>query len=134
MRPSNEHELTIARVVDKFAANGELHQAQIDKIISAIDLAMTASQGRVLVEYVRWRIENPLPPVVDLRVRAADWLFANATKGNALGSETAPRVESSYSQPTVLLESDLGFSCGMDGSREVRARLLVCRAGDVERP
>jgi len=44
MRPSNEHELTIARVVDKFAANGELDQAEIDKIISAIDFAMTASQ------------------------------------------------------------------------------------------
>jgi hypothetical protein len=58
-RPINDHELTIARIVDKLSTAGGLHASAIDEIIAALDFALSIAETKFLVSYLRWRMENP---------------------------------------------------------------------------
>lgn len=55
MQPANERELVIATIVDRFAG-----EARLDQIITQIDFVMTQLQGNSLIDYTRWRMENPI--------------------------------------------------------------------------
>ena len=58
--PVNEHEVVITRIVDRIADEGRLDASVIDEIFDAIDFAMTHSHGEFLVDYIRWRRQNPI--------------------------------------------------------------------------
>ena len=60
VRPVNEHEVLMARAVDRVAAEGRLDASGIDEIFDAIDFAITRSHGAFLVDYIRWRRRNPI--------------------------------------------------------------------------
>jgi len=60
MQPADEYESVIARIVDGFAGGARLDPSVIDQIIARIDFAMTQSQGNFLIDYIRWRMENPI--------------------------------------------------------------------------
>jgi hypothetical protein len=60
MRPSNDHELAIARIVDKLSIGGKLYPTAIEDVISVLDFSMSKSDSEFLVNYIRWRMDNPL--------------------------------------------------------------------------
>ena len=60
MGPTNEHELVIARIVDKLSIEGKLYPTAIDTIIAVLDFTMSRSDGEFLVNYIRWRMDNPI--------------------------------------------------------------------------
>jgi hypothetical protein len=60
MGPTNEHELAIARIVDRIALEGRLYPTAIDEIIALLSFTMTRSDSEFLVKYIRWRMDNPI--------------------------------------------------------------------------
>jgi hypothetical protein len=60
LRPSNNHEVSIAGLVDDLSKEGRLDPAAIDQIIAALDFVMSRSETDFLVNYIRWRIDNPV--------------------------------------------------------------------------
>jgi hypothetical protein len=60
MGPTNEHELAIARIVDRIAIEGRLYPTAIDEIIAQLSFTMTRSDSEFLVKYIRWRMDNPI--------------------------------------------------------------------------
>ena len=60
MEPSNDRELAIARVVDRIALAGKIHTSAIEHVITVLDFTMSKSESRFLVEYIRWRMDNPI--------------------------------------------------------------------------
>jgi len=61
MGPSNDHELAIARIVDRIDMEGRLTLASIQEVVTEIDFLMTAEVTEFLVNYIRWRLEHPIP-------------------------------------------------------------------------
>jgi hypothetical protein len=61
MGPSNDHELAIARVVDKISVEGRLYPSAIPEIVAVLDFMMTRTDSEFLVRYIQWRMENPIP-------------------------------------------------------------------------
>jgi hypothetical protein len=59
MSPSNEHELTIARIVDKLSL-GRLDPTAIEDVIAVLDFTLSKSDSKFLVSYIRWRMDNPM--------------------------------------------------------------------------
>jgi len=57
-RPTNDHELTIARIVDKLSTEGGLHASAIDQIIAALDFTLSISETKFMVSYLRWRMDK----------------------------------------------------------------------------
>jgi len=53
--PSNNHEREIVRIVDQITIQGGMSRA------TALTFAMSRSDSRFLMEYVRWRIDHPIP-------------------------------------------------------------------------
>jgi hypothetical protein len=61
MRPSNDRELAIARIVDKFAIEGRLDLSAIDEMAAALGLPVVHPSDREYLErYVQWRMANPM--------------------------------------------------------------------------
>jgi hypothetical protein len=60
MEPSNDRELAIARVVDRIALAGKIHTSVIVNVITALDFTMSKSECKFLVNYVNWRMDNPI--------------------------------------------------------------------------
>jgi hypothetical protein len=60
METSNEHELTIARIVDKLSIDGKLYPTAIEDVITVLDFSMSKSDSEFLVKYMRWRMDNPI--------------------------------------------------------------------------
>jgi len=60
METSNDHELTIARIVDKLAIDGKLYPTAIEDVITVLDFSMSKSDSEFLVKYMRWRMDNPI--------------------------------------------------------------------------
>ena len=60
VRPHNDHELAIVRIVDRISAEGRLSPTVIDEIIAGLNFAMNRSESEFLVSYTRWRIDNPI--------------------------------------------------------------------------
>ena len=59
MGPTNDHELAIARIVDKLDIDGKLSPTAIEDVITVLDLTMSKTDGEFLVDYIRWRMDNP---------------------------------------------------------------------------
>jgi hypothetical protein len=59
IKPLNDHELAIARTVNRMTTDGSLHRTPIPKIAAALDFMMCRSDNEFLVNYIRWRMENP---------------------------------------------------------------------------
>jgi hypothetical protein len=55
----NDHELAIARIVDTISLEGGLDPTVIPKIVARLDFLMSRSDSEFLVNYIRWRMENP---------------------------------------------------------------------------
>ena len=61
MSPSNEYELEIARMVDKFAVEGRLSPSAAYGIIDELPTKIVLrSEMDFLVQYIRWRMDNPI--------------------------------------------------------------------------
>ena len=58
--PSNDHELAIVRIVDRIDMEGRLQLASIQEVVTVVDFLMTRSEGQFLMNYVQWRLENPI--------------------------------------------------------------------------
>ena len=59
-KPLNNHELAIARTVDRISADGMLCLTSIPEIGAALDFMMYRSDSEFLVNYIRWRVANPI--------------------------------------------------------------------------
>jgi len=60
MGPSNDHELEIARIVDRIQGEGRLYLSSIQKVVKTVDFMMDGSDTEFLVNYVRWRMDRPI--------------------------------------------------------------------------
>ena len=60
LKPLNDHELAIARTVDRITIEGSLYRTPIPKVAAALDFMMYRSDSEFLVNYVRWRMANPI--------------------------------------------------------------------------
>lgn len=61
MGPSNEHELAIARVVDRISMECRLQSSVIPEVIAALDFTMSRADSEFMVRYLQWRMANPIP-------------------------------------------------------------------------
>jgi hypothetical protein len=55
----NDHELLIAKIVDRISLEGRLYPTAIPEIVTHLDFMMSRSDSMFLVNYIRWRMENP---------------------------------------------------------------------------
>lgn len=60
LTPLNNHELAIVRIVDRISAEGMLCLTPIPRIGAALDFTMYRSDSEFLVNYIRWRMANPI--------------------------------------------------------------------------
>jgi len=60
IKPLNDHELAIARTVDRMTTDGSLRRTPIPKIGAALGFMMYRSDSEFLVNYIRWRMVNPV--------------------------------------------------------------------------
>ena len=60
MGPSNNHELAIARLVDKIALEGSLSVSDAAQVMSSVDFVMSKDDVKFLVHYIHWRMDNPI--------------------------------------------------------------------------
>ena len=58
--PRNDHERAIARIVDRLSIEGKLYPTGIEDVITVLDFGITLSEGDFLVNYIRWRMDNPV--------------------------------------------------------------------------
>jgi hypothetical protein len=58
--PSNDHELEIAREVDKHSEREDLAMEVVPEILAFLDFRLSSTDAEFLVRYVRWRIQNPI--------------------------------------------------------------------------
>ena len=59
MGPTNDHELQIAREVDKHSLRDDLSLDVIPEILAFLDFRLSNTDAAFLDQYVQWRIENP---------------------------------------------------------------------------
>ena len=59
MRPTNDHERAIANIVDRLSAEGRLYPTAIENVITVLDFTLSRSESKFLVDYIRWRMDNP---------------------------------------------------------------------------
>jgi len=60
MDPSNDHELVIAIAIDKLAKEGNLRPTAIEDVIAVLHFTMNLPDSKFLVNYIRWRMDNPI--------------------------------------------------------------------------
>jgi hypothetical protein len=58
--PLNDHELAIARTVDRIAIEDSLYRTSIPEVAAALDCMVHKSDSEFLVNYVRWRMDHPI--------------------------------------------------------------------------
>jgi hypothetical protein len=58
VRPTNDHELVIARIVDRIFLDGKRDASSIDAVIAALDFTLSITETKFLVSYMRWQLEN----------------------------------------------------------------------------
>lgn len=58
--PSNDHELAIAREVDKMAVHDDLSRDAVPEILAFLDFKLSSTDAEFLERYVRWRIDHPI--------------------------------------------------------------------------
>ena len=59
--PSNDHELEIAREVDRISLGGRLTSDATPEILALLGFRMSSTDSEFLKRYVEWRIANPIP-------------------------------------------------------------------------
>ena len=59
--PSNDHELEIARQVDRLSIDGELTEISAVEILVLLSFRMSNTDSEFLERYVPWRMANPIP-------------------------------------------------------------------------
>ena len=59
VRPSNDYERVIARIVDQIDMEGRLTLSSIQEVVKAVDFMMNGDDGEFLTNYVQWRMANP---------------------------------------------------------------------------
>jgi len=59
LEPANDHQNAIARIVSDLAAKGTLSPTSIEDVIAHLSFAMTKSDSKFLVDYIRWRMDSP---------------------------------------------------------------------------
>ena len=60
IKPHNEHEIAIARIVGRLAVESKLYPTAIEDVIKVLDFAMSRHDSEFLVKYLRWRMDNPI--------------------------------------------------------------------------
>jgi hypothetical protein len=60
MRPSNDHEVAIADIIDGFSIEGRLQLSVIPEVAAALEFMMSRTDSEFLVRYIQWRMANPL--------------------------------------------------------------------------
>ena len=60
MEPANDHEREIARIVDSFDFQGRSYSFAIEDVIAILDFTLTRTDAEFLMNYIRWRIDNPI--------------------------------------------------------------------------
>ena len=60
MGPSNDHEIAIAREVDKVSVRQELDSRAVAEILAFLDFKISSTDSDFLERYVQWRIANPI--------------------------------------------------------------------------
>ena len=60
MGPTNNHELEIARIVDRIDIENRLDPGVVDEIIATLAFALSEADNDFLVRYVRWRMDHPI--------------------------------------------------------------------------
>jgi len=60
MGPANDHERAIAQAIDMLSRERKLSLTSIPKITAVLKFMMTRSDTEFLVDYIRWRINNPV--------------------------------------------------------------------------
>ena len=58
--PSNEHELEIARIVDRIALEGRLYPSATPEVLALLGFMMSRKDREFLARYIQWRVENPI--------------------------------------------------------------------------
>ena len=60
MGPSNDHELGIARIVDRVSIEGRLHATLVPEVVTALVFPLSPADREFLARYIQWRMENPI--------------------------------------------------------------------------
>ena len=61
MSPSNDHERELARIVDVIAREGRLILSTVyAEVLDAVSFELTSKDNEFLMNYVKWRIANPI--------------------------------------------------------------------------
>jgi len=60
MGPSNDHELAITIAADKISVEGRLTPSSITEIVACLHFTMSRSDSEFLVNYIHWRMDNPI--------------------------------------------------------------------------
>lgn len=58
--PSNDHERTIARIVDGMDFRARSYSFAVEDVIGLLDFTLTKTDGEFLMDYVRWRMDHPI--------------------------------------------------------------------------
>ena len=60
MEATNNHELAIAKIVDRISTEGRLDPTVIPEVTAALDFMMSRSDSEFLVRYIKWRMANSI--------------------------------------------------------------------------
>ena len=60
MGPSNEHELEIAREIDKVSERDHLGPDMVPEILAFLDFKVTSTDYEFLKCYMEWRMNHPI--------------------------------------------------------------------------
>ena len=60
MGPSNDHEVAIARIVERIDTEGKLSPTTIEDVIAVLGFTMSKADSEFLVNYIRWRMDHPI--------------------------------------------------------------------------
>jgi hypothetical protein len=61
MEPSNDHERTLARLIDERALSlGRLDYTAVPAIAAQLEFMMSRSDSEFLIAYLHWRMNNPI--------------------------------------------------------------------------
>jgi hypothetical protein len=58
--PSNDHELEIAREIDKMSERDYLGPDVVPEILAFLDFKVTSTDYEFLKRYMEWRMDNPI--------------------------------------------------------------------------
>jgi hypothetical protein len=58
--PSNDHELEIAREVDRLSLQDRLFADAVPELLTLLDFRVSGTDYEFLKRYIEWRIDNPI--------------------------------------------------------------------------